>query len=700
MLKFRVPIRNSMLTLAIVAILAATLLLSFFSLNYMEQTLAPEMHKKAATIGESLQGIVTKVVGYGERFSKLNGMDAYLEEIHQQYPDIAYIVITNRENRTLYQNGLAPDISRMKYTGINESGVSTLLIDDYYNTSLLLKDSNGLILGYVHLGQEKGLIQKRLEDSLLDIVTVIVVSILISFELLLFLMMFTISTPVAQMKKLLTNVSNGDFSHVVEITSRDEIGKLTGSINRAMLKLNDAYYRLSERINTLKFSLGEKKVSEAIGKYIDTATRINLFTPPECAQTITTELTQYIRPALFLLIFAESLSLSFFPIYVNGFYEPMEGLSREMVIGLPISVFMLIWALSLPSAGGWSDRVGRRKSFLIGALITTVGLVLTGFSQTMYDLLLWRSLTAVGYGIVFITCQGYITDHTTSKNRTQGMAMFLAGFFSGSLCGAATGGILADHVGYQMTFILSGALSLAAAIFVLRFIHDHRQQRAANLRKVTFSDYLKVLSNVRFMVLTLFAAIPAKIALTGFLYYTGPLYMSSLGTNQSSIGRVMMAYGIAMVALSPLIGRLADRIQCRAMLVTVGGLLSTGALMVLYFQHNLVAVLISITLLGVAHAIGVSPQITLMTEISKRHADEIGLGTTIGIFRLVERLGNVAGPVISGLLITVYGFPGAFVGIAIVTFGGIVLFATAFAIFQYRDNHEATILEQHIESVS
>ena len=74
------------------------------------------------------------------------------------------------------------------------------------------------------------------------------------------------------------------------------------------------------------------------------------------------------------------------------------------------------------------------------------------------------------------------------------------------------------------------------------------------------------------------------------------------------------------------------------MLVTVGGLLSTGALMVLYFQHNLVAVLISITLLGVAHAIGVSPQITLMTEISKRHADEIGLGTTIGIFRLVERL--------------------------------------------------------------
>jgi len=696
MRKFRIPIRTSMLLLAIVAILASTILMSSFSLRYMDTTLAPEMHKKASTIGESLHDVIIKVVNYGADFQDLNGMNEYLEELNSGYPDISYIVITNKQNKIIYKNGSAPFFDEIINTTEAHTAADTILVKGFYNTSTPIRNNSGLTLGYLHLGQAKALIQNRLKDSVLDIVTVVVVAILISVELLLFLMMFTISTPITALKKLLANVRNGDFSHVVAIDSRDEIGKFTNNINTTLLKINETYYTLSERINTLKFSLGDKKVMASIGSYIDTATRTNLFTPPESIDKVTTELTLYIRPALFLLIFAESLSLSFFPIFVNELYEPVAGLSREMVIGLPISLFMLVWALSLPSAGGWSDRVGRRKSFLVGAIITTVGLVLTGFSQTIYDLLIWRSITAIGYGIVFITCQGYITDHTNASNRTRGMAMFLVGFFSGSLCGAAIGGILADHVGYATTFILSGILSLAAAAFVARFIHEKEVDEddpPVKLRTAKLSDYIKVLSNSRFMVLTLFAAIPAKIALTGFLYYTGPLYMSTIGTDQSSIGRVMMAYGIAMIAISPIIGRVADKIKCHVFLIITGGLVSTAALMILYFENNLLGVILSITLLGVAHAIGVSPQITLMTEISKKHAEEIGIGTTIGIFRLVERLGNVAGPIISGILITVYGYPGAFIGIAIITFTSIIIFAAAFSLFKYHDNTTTLPLE-------
>lgn len=699
MANHRVSIRASVIVLAVLAILLSTSMLTMFSLQFMEERLAPELHKRSQTIGESLRDVVVRVTSYGMPFDAMNGMNDYLTSVAEQYDDLSYLAITNNRHEVLYRKGEIPVDYKRHFTMGEDN--STVLVNGFYNTTLMISNAQGTALGHLHIGQDKGIIQQRLKDSFLDIATVVVVAILMSFELLFFLMMFTISTPVNSLKDLLTKVSNGDFSHIVDIDTRDEIGRFTNRINQALLKLNDAYYTLSERINTLKFSLGEEKVNRVIGRYIDTATRINLFTPPECAQKVSTELTQYIRPALFLLVFSESLSLSFFPIYVDAFYEPVAGLSREMVIGLPISVFMLVWALSLPSAGGWSDRVGRRRSFMIGAVITTIGLVLTGLSQTMYDLLLWRSITAVGYGIVFITCQGYITDHTHAGNRTRGMAMFLAGFFSGSLCGAAIGGILADHVGYQMTFFLSGGLSMAAAVFVYRFIHEHKQDTAqAPIRKATMSDYIKVLSNGRFLVLTLFAAIPAKMALTGFLYYTGPLYMSSLGTDQSSIGRVMMAYGIAMIAFSPLIGNIADRIKCRAVLVTAGGLLSSLALLLLYYENGLYAILASITLLGVAHAIGVSPQITLMTEISKEHADEIGLGTSIGIFRLIERLGNVSGPIISGLLITVYGYPGAFVGIGIITLVGIIIFAAMFSWYRYQEQQQLPAVPQVISEAA
>ena len=698
MFKFRIPIKISMMALAIGAILVATIIMSFFSLSYMEKTLAPEMHKKTVTVGESLHDVIVKVVGYGAKFNSLNGMDDYLDDVKNEHIDLSYIVITNKSHEPLYKVGEADNISGVDFNALAGGGINTSSIGGFYNTSLSINSSDGGTLGYIHLGQAKGLIQERLQESLLDIITVIVVSILFSLELLYFLMVFTISTPVASLKKLLKNASDGDFSHVANIESRDEIGRFTSYINAALFKLNDSYYLLTERINRLKFSLGDKKVSSVIGGYIDTATRINLFTPPESMEKVSAELTMYIRPALFLLIFSESLSLSFFPIFVQELYEPIYGLSKEMVIGLPISIFMLIWALSLPSAGGWSDRVGRRKSFMVGAIITTIGLVLTGLSQSIYDLLLWRCITAVGYGIVFITCQGYITDHTNSENRTRGMAMFLAGFFSGSLCGAAIGGILAGHIGYNSTFILSGLLSLAAAAFVARFIHEHEDHKKHNnLRKVAFSDYIKVLSNARFMALTLFAAVPAKIALTGFLYYTGPLYMSTLGTEQSSIGRVMMTYGIAMILLSPVIGRIADRTKCYTSLIMIGGVMSTLALMVLYFESSIIGVLISMSLLGVAHAIGVPPQIALITEISKNNASEIGVGTAIGVFRLVERIGNVAGPIISGILITVYGYPGAFIGIAMITFTGMVIFSLSVVFFQYRDRYSGDLIEESVK---
>ncbi|MCK4744252.1 MAG: MFS transporter [Sulfuriflexus sp.] len=698
MFKFRVPIKISMMALAIFAILAATVFISSFSLSYMERTLAPEMHKKTVTIGESLHDVVTKIVGYGARFESLNGMDDFLAELNNEYADLSYITITDSYHAPLYKAGSTQNISQSEYKDLTSQDTTTILINGFYNTSLIINNMDGGVLGYIHIGQAKGLIQSRLQDSLLDIITVIVVSILFSLELLYFLMVFTISTPVASLKKLLKNASDGDFSHAVEIESSDEIGLFTRYINNALFKLNDSYYLLTERINKLKFSLGEKKVSAAIGGYIDTASRINLFTPPECMDKVSAELTMYIRPALFLLIFSESLSLSFFPIFVYDLYEPIYGLSREMVVGLPISIFMLIWALSLPSAGSWSDRVGRRKSFIIGALITTVGLVLTGLSQSIYDLLLWRSITAVGYGIVFITCQGYITDHTNLENRTRGMAMFLAGFFSGSLCGAAIGGILVGHIGYNSTFILSGVLSLAAAAFVARFIHEAKDEdKPDNIRKATFSDYIKVLSNSRFITLTLFSAVPAKIALTGFLYYTVPLYMSTLGTEQSSIGRIMMAYGIAMILLSPLVGKLADKTKRYTLLIIIGGVLSTLSLMILYFENSIVGVLMSMTLLGIAHAIGVPPQISLITEISKRDTSEVGVGTAIGVFRLVERIGNVSGPIISGILITVYGYPGAFVGIAAITFTGIVVFSLLFAFFNFRDRQLPDLIEEPAE---
>jgi MFS family permease len=111
--------------------------------------------------------------------------------------------------------------------------------------------------------------------------------------------------------------------------------------------------------------------------------------------------------------------------------------------------------------------------------MTTIGLVLTAYSTSLADLLLWRSITAVGYGIVYVTTQAYITVFVSTNEGTQGQAMFLASFFTGSLSGAAIGGILVDRLGFSTTFLLSAGLSATAALYVVRSLGDETGRTVA-----------------------------------------------------------------------------------------------------------------------------------------------------------------------------------------------------------------------------
>ena len=50
------------------------------------------------------------------------------------------------------------------------------------------------------------------------------------------------------------------------------------------------------------------------------------------------------------------------------------------------------------------------------------------------------------------------------------MSTFSSAFFSGSLCGAAIGGILADKFGYTTTFALSSILALIGVVLILAYL--------------------------------------------------------------------------------------------------------------------------------------------------------------------------------------------------------------------------------------
>src|SRR5262249_29395238 len=196
------------------------------------------------------------------------------------------------------------------------------------------------------------------------------------------------STPLRSLHDFLAGVAAGDFRRYLARDFFGGIGRLSRSINAAVAELNSRARRAQIAGTPLppgfSFDLRDERT------------------------TIWTSSVENIRWPFFLLIFSESMSLSFFPIFVGQLYDPAIGLPRHVVIGIPIALFMLVWAIAMPLAGSWCDRAGFRKAFSIGAAITTVGLILTAYASTLMDLLLWRSLTAVRYGLASDTAHTYV----------------------------------------------------------------------------------------------------------------------------------------------------------------------------------------------------------------------------------------------------------------------------------------------------
>lgn len=598
----RLNLRLVLLVFAV--LLGSSLFMSALTYQQFAESIEPAINKKSDAIAKTVESEIVRALGYGIPLDAINGLEEYFDPIVDANPEI-------------YGIRLQRGKSRVDSAEFEEAANQPEAIQKSYPVVY-----DGKTVAQISLLVDGEYAQKKSLELLLDLLTVIVVSVIIAFELVVFIVGFNISYRIQQIMASIKAFVDQQRIRLIQDSSKDELGFLTRQLNRRM-------HEISARGNK----------------------------PIESGSATGLQPVNFIRWPFFLLVFSESLSLSFFPIFVGQFYSPDWGVSREFVVGLPISIFMFIWALSLPVGGVWSDTVGRRRAFIFGSLLTAIGLILTAFTYTLIDLLVWRSITAIGYGIVFITVQGFVTDNTDQSNRNRGMATFVATFFAGSLSGTAIGGILADHISMPIIFLLSAILSLGSALFVARFIAGG----GGNIRpKLSLATIKEVCTDRSFLMVTLFSAIPSKIALTGFLYFSAPLFISSLDATKSTGGRVIMLYGLFIICLSSLIAQYADRFKSRLPLILFGGTLGALAIAIPAAMPSLVGLMISIALLGMAHAIAVPSQLTFITETNQTLCARLGLGQVVGIFRLMERVGNILGPIIFGLFISLFGITQAY----------------------------------------
>lgn len=128
--------------------------------------------------------------------------------------------------------------------------------------------------------------------------------------------------------------------------------------------------------------------------------------------------------------------------------------------------YMLASTVTIPLFGKLADMFGRRKLYLIGLVIFTLGVVFCGLSISMPMLVFCRTLMGVGAGAVTPAALGMMGDLFDEKDFAKVFGLMGVIQVLSNLIGPLLGGFLSTALSWRWGFMLFLPLMLACAVLI------------------------------------------------------------------------------------------------------------------------------------------------------------------------------------------------------------------------------------------
>jgi len=362
-----------------------------------------------------------------------------------------------------------------------------------------------------------------------------------------------------------------------------------------------------------------------------------------------------------LAIFSSTMSKNpALPLFIRSLDVPESTVgfiaAASTVVGIVVSI----------PAGILSDIFGRRRVILIAAVVFATAPFLYLLITDPWQLVLVRIYHGLATAILGPVAMAAVAD-TFRKDRGEKMAWYSSATMVGRFVAPFVGGLLIFGDDFRWVYLADGFAGVLALIAAVRLplstnvsasageaLKRQRGKYSQDLAFVVKHPGILATSGIEAVQYFAFGAIETFL----------PIYLNEQrGYSSWEIGILFTAQILAATFTKPIMGKLSDRYG-RLPMITAGlalGGLATGLIL---FSNNYIELIICIAFFGLGLATVTASTSALVADLSRAYSR----GGAMGILSSIMDIGQSAGPMVTGVLVSAYSYRLAFgaVGIGLV----------------------------------
>ncbi|MGZ8288904.1 MAG: MFS transporter [Telluria sp.] len=330
--------------------------------------------------------------------------------------------------------------------------------------------------------------------------------------------------------------------------------------------------------------------------------------------------------------------------------------------GLLVSLYALGVAVGAPVLTALTGRIPR-KQLLIGLMVLfTAGNLVAWMAPNYASLMAARVLTGLAHGVFFSIGSTIATGLVAREKAASAIALMFSGLTVALVTGVPLGTFIGQTFGWQATFLAVSLLGVVAIIGSWLLVPSD----IANGKPSGIMAQLAVLKKPRLLLVYAITALGYGGSFIAFTYLA-PILQEVAGFAPSSVGLVMLVYGVSVAAGNIWGGKLADRHGPIRALQVVFALLALVLLVLTFTAASpwlVVATVLAWGAVAFGNVPGLQVYVVQRAERDAPHAVDVASGLNIAAFNVGIAIGAWGG----GLVVTHLGLMSTpWIGALIVT---------------------------------